>query len=105
MNNSTFYGTIKQTKAAMGGRRYTASQPKTLGEFRVGRQVRIFVDGRYPYMRTISRITEKAIAVQYFDKTVWFPKSALRIIPGTAECVDCQLRSWFKMNDDQLALF
>jgi hypothetical protein len=105
MNNSTFYGTIKQTKAAMGGRRYTAAPAKKLGEFRVGGQVRIFVDGCYPYMRNISRITEKAIAVQHFDKMVWFPKSVLRIIPGPADCVDCQLHSWFKMNDDQLSLF
>ena len=76
-------------------------------EFEVGKEITIFRGSQKMFSKvslligTIERITEKAILVNAYRGSVWFPKSALFIAKGPKDEIHCWIETWFPLSQVQ----
>jgi hypothetical protein len=92
-----------EQRAALGKRAY--ARPSTERE-----TLRLMVNVTMTYENLlygcchVEKLTEKAVLIKRGERSAWFPKAALKIVPKQ-QYLACGLAHWFKPNESQTQLF
>ena len=96
------YGKRRSTSSMGLGELYDelALQDRYCGEFAVDAPITLLERsdycGWYQTSGTITRLSEKDVLIDAGAKSGWYPKAALKIVPGKDGRVVAQIARWFK---------